>query len=265
MHKQLLDHGYLECIRAEGDDRFIAQTARTSTESSGDEQADARLVTRLIRDEHTSPVEFVGFVVQAKMPIFVARQWVRHRAGTFNEFSGRYSEFSDDYYLPELERIQVQSTFNKQGSAESLPTPVAQLIQNVIKEQSDSAYKSYRALLETGLTRELARIILPVNFYTVWRWRVNLHNLFHFLRLREDPHAQYEIQVYANAMHELCKEHFPVSTAAFENHIQNQVRISKDLARNLACLIAEEYPLDFIIDALGGSEAADFVRRYSNE
>src|SRR5690349_4375631 len=122
---QILDHGYLEVISAEGEDRFIAQTARTSTESTGNEDADNRLVTRLIRDEHTSPVEFAGFVFQIKTPIFVGRQWMRHRAGTFNEFSGRYSEFPDEYYVPELDRIQVQSTFNKQGSAEALPEDVA--------------------------------------------------------------------------------------------------------------------------------------------
>ena len=260
MRKEVLDHGYLEVIRAEGDDRFIAQTARTSTESTGDETADARLVTRLIRDEHTSPVEFVGFVVQAKMPIFVARQWVRHRAGTFNEFSGRYSEFSDEYYVPELWRLQRQSTFNKQGSAETLPEDDAKLIQDKIEKESKRAYESYRQLLESGLTRELARVLLPVNYYTIWRWRVNLHNLFHFLRLREDPHAQYEIRVYAEAMHEFCKEYFPVATAAFENHIQNQVRISKELAEHLATLC---YQND---EALyeGNSEYKDFIRQHVN-
>lgn len=252
MRKQILDHGYLEVIRVEGDDRFIAQTARTSTESSGDEQADARLVTRLIRDEHTSPVEFVGFVVQAKMPIFVARQWIRHRAGTFNEFSGRYSEFSDEYYVPELWRLQRQSTFNKQGSAETLPEDDARLLREEIILQSQEAFYSYQKLLKGGLTRELARVVLPVNYYTVWRWRVNLHNLFHFLRLREDPHAQYEIRVYAEAMHELCKEYFPVSTAAFENHIQNQVRISLKLAQQLATGDITE----------GDSEMQDFLRKF---
>jgi thymidylate synthase (FAD) len=250
--RKLLDNGYLECLRVEGSDRFIAETARTSTESSGDEVADNRLVTRLIRDEHTSPVEFVGFVVQAKMPIFVVRQWHRHRAGTFNEFSGRYSVFSDDYYVPELGRVQRQSTFNKQGSAEALPEADAQAIRSEIIRQSDEAYQSYQRLLETGLTRELARVVLPTNFYTVHRWRVNLHNLFHFLRLREDPHAQYEIRVYANALHDLCKEHFPVATAAFENHIQNQVRISEKLARQLAEGDITE----------GDSEMQDFLRRY---
>lgn len=252
MATSLLDHGYLDVISVEGEDRFIAQTARTSTESTGDETADARLVTRLIRDEHTSPVEFAGFVFQIKTPIFVGRQWVRHRAGTFNEFSGRYSEFPDEYYVPAIDRIQVQSTFNKQGSAEALPEPVAKVIQSAIREQSNAAYKVYRGLLENGLTRELARIVLPVNYYTVFRWRVNLHNLFHFLRLRQDPHAQYEIRVYADAIHEECKKHFPVATAAFENHIQNQVRISEKLARQLAEGDITE----------GDSEMQDFLRKY---
>lgn len=230
----LLDKGYIEVVSVEGDDRFMAQTARTSTDTSGTEDADNRLVTRLIRDEHTSPIEFSGFVFQIKAPIFVARQWMRHRAGTFNEFSGRYSEFPDEFYVPELERIQVQSTFNKQGSAEALPEAVAAPIQRAIEEQSRQAYSAYQALLSTGLTRELARIVLPVNYYTVFRWRVNLHNLFHFLRLREDPHAQWEVRVYANAIHELCKEHFPVATKAFEEHIQGRITISKDLAKRLA-------------------------------
>lgn len=248
----LLDHGYVELVRVEGDDRFIAQTARTSTESSGDEAADSRLVKRLIRDEHTSPVEFAGFVFQIKTPIFVARQWIRHRTGAFNEFSGRYSEFPDEYYVPELDRIQVQSSFNKQGSAEALPEPVAKLIQSAIREQSNAAYKVYQSLVETGLTRELARIVLPVNYYTVFRWTTNLHNLFHFLRLREDPHAQWEIRVYANEIHKMCKEHFPIATAAFEEHIQNQVRISPKLAQQLAAGDITE----------GDSEMQEFLRRF---
>ena len=252
--QKLLDHGYLKVISVEGRDRFIAETARTSTESSGNEDADNRLLTRLIRDEHTSPVEFAGFVFQIKTPIFVGRQWMRHRAGTFNEFSGRYSEFPDEYYVPELARVQVQSTFNKQGSAEAMPEDAAETIRGIISQQSKDAYHSYRLLLSTGLTRELARIVLPVNFYTVFRWRVNLHNLFHFLRLREDPHAQYEIRVYAEAIHEACKRYFPVATAAFEQHIQNRVRISPDLARRLAAGDITE----------GDSEMQEFLRTYGD-
>lgn len=259
--QKLLDHGYVEVISAEGSDTFIAQTARTSTESTGDPAADRRLTTRLIRDEHTSPVEFAGFVLQIKAPIFVARQWMRHRAGVFNEFSGRYSEFPDEYYVPEIDRVQVQSTFNKQGSAEALAPAIAETIREQIDVQSRSAYDAYRRLLETGLTRELARCVLPVNYYTVFRWRVNLHNLFHFLRLREDPHAQYEIRVYANAIHDLCKEHFPVATEAFENHIQNRVKISKELAQQLAQLLKTDVPAEWIEQT---SELEEFIRRNTN-
>lgn len=250
--QSILDHGYLDVISVEGTDRFIAETARTSTESTGNEDANNRLVTRLIRDEHTSPVEFAGFVFQIKAPIFVGRQWLRHRAGTFNEFSGRYSEFPDEFYVPDADRVQVQSTFNKQGSAESLPEDVADLIRHQITKQSLDAYQSYQSLLATGLTRELARIILPVNFYTVYRWRVNLHNLFHFLRLRQDPHAQWEIRVYADAIHEECLKHFPVATKAFEEHIQNRIVISPSLARDLAAGDITE----------GNSEMQDFLRKY---
>ena len=237
--KQLLDHGYVELIEARGSDRFIAQTARTSTSTEKTEDEDHRLVRRLVRDEHTSPVEFAGVVLQIKAPLFIARQWMRHRAGTFNEFSGRYSEFPEEFYVPELSRIQAQSTFNKQGSAEELDNVSQFLIRDQITEQSKQAYDSYRFLLAKGLTRELARIVLPTNYYTVFRWNVNLHNLFHFLRLREDAHAQYEIRVYAEAIHEILKQTFPVATEAFGQHIQQRISISPDLAKQLARLASE--------------------------
>lgn len=254
---KVLDHGYVELIEARGSDQFIAETARTSTDTVADPSANDRLVTRLIRDEHTSPVEFASVVLQIKCPIFIARQWMRHRAGTFNEFSGRYSEFPEEFYVPELSRIQAQSTFNKQGSAEQLDPVVSKTIINMIKKQSGDAYETYSLLLEQGLTRELARSVLPVNFYTVFRWNVNLHNLFHFLRLREDPHAQYEIRVYAEAIHEMLRSSFPVATAAWENHIQNRVTISADLAERLA-----EVLLGGTLDT-SSSELQDFIRKYS--
>lgn len=256
----LLDHGYIHVCRVEGDDQFLAETARTSTESTGTAEANARLVTRLIRDEHTSPIEFGGFVFQIKAPLFVARQWMRHRSGVFNEFSGRYSEFPDKYYVPELDRVQVQSTFNKQGSAETLPVEAAEAIRSKIIEASVSAYEGYRELLSSGLTRELARIILPVNFYTVFRWRVNLHNLFHFLRLREDPHAQWEIRVYANAIHDIVKQHFPAACAAFEEHIQGRITISPQLANWLAMATQRIGVKGLTIE----SELKEFIRRYSD-
>lgn len=258
---KVLDHGYVELIEARGSDQFIAETARTSTDTVADDSANARLVTRLIRDEHTSPVEFASVVLQIKCPIFIARQWMRHRSGTFNEFSGRYSEFPEEFYVPELSRIQAQSTFNKQGSAEQLdPELLGKDIQLMIRKESESQYQTYRKLLDTGLTRELARAVLGVNFYTVFRWNVNLHNLFHFLRLREDSHAQYEIRVYAEAIHSMLKEAFPVATSAWENHIQNRITVSESAIRDMVWAVQRQLKSgDFELDS---SELTELIRTY---
>jgi thymidylate synthase (FAD) len=253
---QVLDHGYVEMVEARGSDRFIAQTARTSTDTTAGEDADNRLVTRLIRDEHTSPVEFASVVLQIKCPIFIARQWMRHRSGTFNEFSGRYSEFPEEFYVPELSRIQAQSTFNKQGSAEQLDSVDQFIIRDQMTQISKAAYDTYCFLIAKGLTRELARCVLPVNYYTVFRWSVNLHNLFHFLRLREDPHAQYEIRVFAEAIHSMVSEQFPVATAAFKEHIQDRITVSPSLARMLS-----EAVTGGRLDTTN-SELNDFLRKH---
>lgn len=252
----VLDHGYVKTIRVDGDDRFIAETARTSTDSSGDEAKDHGLVRRLIRDKHTSPIEFDGLVVEVQKPIFVARQWMRHRTGSFNEFSGRYSVIPDLYYIPELERIQYQSTFNKQGSADSMPTDLAKAIQSDMRKESEEQYQKYIERVNLGMTRELARITLGVNFYTRVRWKIDLNNLFKFLLLREDKHAQWEIQQYAQVLHNLCLRHFPIATEAFENYIQNSVTISPALAKLLAVGLASSET-----EALS-SEAKDFIRMH---
>ena len=260
---QVLDHGYINCIRVDGSDSFIAQTARTSTQSDSDPEKDRRLVDRLVRDRHTSPVEFAGLVLEIKMPIFVARQWMRHRTGAFNEFSGRYSEFTDEFYVPEPHRCQAQSSFNKQGSAEKLDEDKAHAIRTRIDNVSRDCYAEYRSLLDLGLTRELARVVLPVNYYTVVRWKIDLHNLFHFIKLREDPHAQWEIQEYARAIHAMCLEHFPAATAAFENHIQDQVVLSNAAAQFLAERMLDGYELDEILIDNPSllSELKEFARR----
>lgn len=257
---KVLDHGYVEILRVDGDDEFLAQTARTSTQSSGDPQKDAKLVTRLVRDRHTSPIEFGGVVLEIKMPIFVARQWMRHRTGAFNEFSMRYTEAPNEYYVPEAERCQAQSTFNKQGSAETLEAEVPELIRKAIRDNSEAAYSVYEQLLEKGLTRELARAVLPVNFYTKVRWKIDLHNLMHFLKLREDPHAQYEIRVYAEAIHQMLREAFPVAVKAFEDHIQNKIEVSPGLAASLAAALGRLSDLDEDIELT--SEEKEFIRRY---
>lgn len=228
MRYTVLDHGYVEVKEVMGTDSFLAECARMSTDTVATEEANKRLVERLIRDRHTSPIEFGQIVVEVAMPIFVMRQWVRHRTGAFNEFSGRYSVFPDVYYVPEVERIQYQSTFNKQGSAGSLPVEDAKHMQSLIIETSSDAYAKYTMMVEQGVTRELARIVLPVNFYTKVRWTVNLHNLFHFLKLREDQHAQWEVQQYANVMHQIAREYFPAAVAAYEKYIEQSVQVTTE-------------------------------------
>lgn len=242
MKKMLLDHGSVELVDHMGDDRFLAQTARTSTDTSSGADADNRLVTRLVRDRHTSPIEFGVMVFDIDMPIFVCRQWMRHRTGAFNEFSMRYSEAKDVYYVPEISRCQVQSIFNKQGSAEELPVEAAGGVIDTIITASESAYRSYRYLLDTGLTRELARSVLPTNFYTRVRWKIDLHNLMHFIKLRDDPHAQYEIRVYAQAIYDIACELYPNAMAAFRSHVKDKVGVTPELASELASYIPDGHP-----------------------
>ena len=256
----VLDHGYVRLLRVDGNDEFLAQTARTSTESTGDPDKDAKLVRRLVRDRHTSPIEFGGVVLEIKMPIFVARQWMRHRTGAFNEFSMRYSEAPNEYYVPEADRCQAQSTFNHQGSADTLDGDNPEAIRKAIRDNSEAAYSVYQQMLALGLTRELARATLPVNFYTKVRWKIDLHNLMHFLKLREDPHAQYEIRVYAEAIHELLLDKFPVAMKAYEDFIQNKIEISPTLAASLAEALTRIADLDEDIELT--SEESEFIRRY---
>lgn len=255
---KVLDHGYVKFVDSMGTDAFLAECARMSTDTVATEEQNQRLVERLIRDRHTSPIEFGQLVFEVQMPIFVMRQWVRHRTGAFNEFSARYSEMPDLYYVPDVSRVQYQSTFNKQGSAEALPEQQAEHFRQVIDSDSKITYRSYKAMVDSGVTRELARIILPVNFYTKVRWTVNLHNLFHFLKLREDPHAQWEIREYAKVVHQIVSEKFPVTTAAFVRYIQDTVNVSEEAIRELIGMGVIEG------DTQISSEVRDLVRRYGD-
>ena len=259
--QKVLDHGYVKLIRADGDDRQVGQTAKICTDAESDHDADVRLARRLVRDRHTSPVEFVGLVVEVQMPIFVARQLMRHRTGSFNEFSMRYTEAPDLYYIPPKERCQAQSTFNKQGSAEYLGSDTADEIQVRVTDFSEAAYDEYKQLLALGLTRELARCVLPVNFYTKVRWKIDLHNLMHFLKLREDPHAQWEVRQYAHAMHRIARECFPETMKAYVDYIESKIEVSPELAQKLAQTMHRMLDLDE--DAELTSEERNFVERYS--
>ncbi|THB62571.1 MAG: FAD-dependent thymidylate synthase [Spirochaetaceae bacterium] len=233
----VLDKGFIRLVDYMGGDDRIVQAARVSYgEGTKTVREDAGLIRYLLRNEHTSPFEQVVFTFHAKMPVFVARQWVRHRTARLNEISGRYSVMKDEFYLPEAEKVASQSTDNKQGRNDEPVSPkeAAEIIAT-LEQGQQVAYHSYQQLIGHGLARELARINLPLSMYTEWYWQIDLHNLLHFLRLRLDPHAQYEIRAYAEIMLEIAKKVCPLAVEAFEEHRRGAVSFS---AREFAALQA---------------------------
>lgn len=214
-----LDKGFIRLVDYMGDDAAIVQAARVSYgNGTKSYREDRGLIRYLMRHKHTSPFEMVEFKFHVRMPIFVARQWIRHRTANVNEYSGRYSEMSDDFYLPDLGQLRHQSDNNKQGRSDiHLDAEKSENILNKMQKSQQDSFNEYKYYLEEDLARELARINLPLSAYTEWYWKIDLHNLFHFLRLRLDPHAQYEIRIYAEAIVELIKKIVPVSLEAFED------------------------------------------------
>ncbi len=236
-----LDRGFIRLVDFMGDDAAIVQAARVSYgKGTKSVTEDKGLIRYLMRHRHTSPFEMVEFKFHVKLPIFVARQWIRHRTANVNEYSGRYSEMKDEFYIPEPEQIRPQTALNKQGrAAEPMNSEdTAEIIKRYQKIQK-LLFEDYSSLLETGLARELARINLPLSTYTEWYWKIDLHNLFHFLRLRLDVHAQYEIRVYAEAMAKIVKEIVPVAFEAFEDYILNRFVFSALEAKVLKKMINE--------------------------
>lgn len=223
-----LDKGFVRLVDCMGDDAAIVQAARVSYgKGTKSVSEDKGLIRYLMRHRHTSPFEMVEFKFHIKLPIFVARQWIRHRTANVNEYSGRYSEMKDEFYIPDIEQLRTQSAVNKQGrSSELLPEETAKAIANQYKETQDRLFNEYSELLETELARELARINLPLSNYTEWYWKIDLHNLFHFLKLRMDVHAQYEIRVYADVMADIVRQILPLAYSAFEDYILNGVSFS---------------------------------------
>ncbi|MFO8042486.1 MAG: FAD-dependent thymidylate synthase [Alkalispirochaeta sp.] len=225
----VLDQGFVRLVDYLGGDQRIVQSARVSYGAGTKTyRQDKGLINYLLRNEHTSPFEQVVFTFHTKMPIFVARQWVRHRTARLNEISGRYSVMKDEFYVPQGAAIAPQSTDNKQGrSGAAFPAEIRQGIQAELATQQQSAYQGYEALLNRDVARELARINLPLSMYTEWYWQIDLHNLFHFLKLRMDAHAQYEIRAYAEAMFEVAQRVCPIATEAFDEHVRGGVRFSR--------------------------------------
>ena len=224
----VLGRGFLRLVDYMGSDDRIVHAARVSYGGGTKTvRRDAGLIDYLLRNDHTSPFEQVVFTFHAKMPVFVARQWVRHRTARLNEISGRYSVMPDEFYTPESEDLAEQSRDNKQGRTDEPMDPAqADRVQKAIAAAHTSAYSAYTDLLDEGTARELARIVLPLSLYTEWYWQIDLHNLFRFLRLRLDPHAQREIRLYAAAMRELASKVCPIAFDAFDRHIVGGVRFS---------------------------------------
>ena len=223
-----LDKGFVRLVDSMGGDDAIVQSARVSYgKGTSKVSQDRGLIRYLMRHRHTTPFEMVEFKFHCKMPIFVARQWVRHRTANINEYSLRYSEARDEFYFPDPDHIEFQSTLNKQGRIGEVDEDLKKKVQAYFKEISDRSFEIYCELNEAGVARELARAILPVNLYTEWYWKNDLHNLLHFIGLRSDGHAQYEIRVFSDAMATYVKEVAPFAWEAYQDYVVNGMRFSK--------------------------------------
>jgi thymidylate synthase (FAD) len=212
-----LNHGFVALVDVMGSDRTAAQCARTSfrnAQQERTEEQDAKLTDYLVRNNHNTPLEFCQLRFYVKMPIFVARQLVRHRTQSINEVSYRYVQAAREFYIPDVERCQRKAETNKQGSSSALVDNPA-LVRNTIEYAGNHAFDAYENLLAAGLAPELARTVLPCGTYTEWYSQSNLHNFLHMAGLRTDPHAQYEVRVFAEAMLALAEPHFPTAVAAW--------------------------------------------------
>ena len=235
---EVLDHGFIRVIDYMGDDNAIVQAARVSygqgTKKSRD---DTGLIRYLMRHWHSTPFEMCEIKLHIKLPVFVARQWIRHRTANINEYSARYSILDREFYIPKEDQLASQSNVNNQGRGELLKGEEAEKVLEILKSDSLRSYDNYERMLsqdnQVGLARELARMNLPMNIYTQWYWKTNLHNLFHFLRLRADYHAQYEIRVYAEEILKIVADWVPAAYSAFIDYRLDGVQLS---GKGLDCI-----------------------------
>jgi len=280
----VLDHGFVRVIDYMGDDAAIVQAARVSygrgTRRVSEDQG---LINYLMRHQHTTPFEMCEIKYHVKLPIFVARQWIRHRTANVNEYSARYSILDNEFYLPDRQHLAVQAKTNRQGRGEVLDAVSADRVLDLMRNDAERVYRGYAELLNEdatgtpidqsrpGLARELARMNLSLNFYTQWYWKIDLLNLMHFLSLRADPHAQYEIRAYAKAMLETLRLWVPMTYAAFLEYRMNAALISatglavirrlldgEQVDQATSCLSAREWRE--LMDVLGRNEVATGIR-----
>jgi thymidylate synthase (FAD) len=253
---EVLDHGFIRVVDYMGGDEAITQAARVSY-GKGTKQIsqDRGLIRYLMRHWHTTPFEMCEIKLHVKLPIFIARQWIRHRTANVNEYSARYSLLDKEFYIPQPEQLAVQSSLNKQGREQVLdPSEAAKVIQ-LLHEDAAHCYKNYMQMMkldgedsahegagvpEGGLARELARMNLTLNYYTQWYWKIDLHNLLHFLMLRADHHAQYEIRIYAEKILDVVKAWVPHTYEAFMDYRMNSVHLSAQMKAVIRRMIKGE-------------------------
>jgi len=249
----LLDHGFVRVVDYMGDDNAVVQAARVSYGKGTKRVSEDRgLINYLMRHRHTTPFEMAEIKYHVKLPIFVARQWIRHRTANVNEYSARYSILDNEFYIPAPEQLAAQSAQNRQGRDAVLTGDEAKEVFKLLRDDSENNYAHYDYMLNEGpkgepkdpgrkgLARELARMNLSLNFYTQWYWKTNLHNLLHFLSLRADPHAQYEIRVYADAMLDTLKRWVPLTHDAFMDYRMGGVHLSAKGAAAVKKMLAGE-------------------------
>ncbi|MBW7057764.1 FAD-dependent thymidylate synthase [Paracoccus bogoriensis] len=260
----VLDHGFVRVIDYMGDDAAICQAARVSYgKGTRSVQNDEGLIRYLMRHWHSTPFEMCEVKFHVKLPVFVARQWIRHRTANVNEYSARYSILDREFYIPRAEHLAAQSTQNNQGRGEVLQGDEAQRVLDLLREDAMRSYDHYESMLskdgQQGLARELARMNLPANIYTQWYWKVDLHNLLHFLRLRADSHAQYEIRAYAELICDIVADWVPAAFAAFRDYRLNAVSLSAQgveaLRRRLAGQVVTQDD-----SGMGAREWREFVQ-----
>jgi len=245
----VLNKGFIRLVDYLGGDERVVQSARVSYGAGTKSyREDAGLIDYLLRNRHTSPFEQVILTFHVKLPIFVARQWIRHRTARLNEISGRYSVMKDEFYVPAPEDVAAQSDDNKQGrSAQPLPPEAAEAVRAALEAGQRTAYGDYSKLVDEGIARELARVNLPLSLYTEWYWQIDLHNLFHFMELRLDAHAQKEIRVYAEVLLDIAKKVAPRCCESFERHVKGGVSFSAEEFAEL------KRRMDAANDASGGT------------
>lgn len=235
-----LDRGFVYLVDYMGGDASIVQAARVSyglgTKSVSEDRG---LIRYLMRHQHTTPFEMVELKFHVKLPIFVARQWIRHRTASVNEYSGRYSIMPDEFYVPRPEDVTLQSRSNRQGGGDGVEPAVAAEVVRILETEQRRVRAGYDRMVELDIRRELARINLGVSQYTEWYWKNDLHNVFRFLQLRMDPHAQYEIRVYAEAMAQIVRAVVPIAWEAFEDYQLHAVRFSRLELDALATLLGD--------------------------